>query len=175
MAEWMNEWSTLDNQLDFSKTLQLQQILLAHFRAPFSTWNCIAVELNSWVMTDMTVKSVTLMAHAYHRPKYNLNNLTKFKLLLKVLRLDLHVLHFRTDVRTFYARHFDKTHFHKGIIHVLSFLSVAITRACFKKNSWLHISTEKFPSRFLRPKIPWKFSFHLSKILMTFSVIDHKL
>jgi len=41
-------------------------------------------------------------------------------------------------------------------------------RACFKKNSWLLISAEIFPSWLVRPKMPWKFSFHLSKILMTF-------
>ena len=49
------------------------------------------------------------------------------------------------------------------------------SRACFKKNSWLHILTERFPSSLLWPKL-WKkiFYFISKKFWWPFLVIDPK-
>jgi len=64
-----------------------------------------------------------------------------------------------------------------SLLIILSFVALSslcilyrlhFARACFKKNSWLHITTEICPLWLLKPKITWKFSFHPSKILMTF-------
>jgi len=45
----------------------------------------------------------------------------------------------------------------KGMSESESSFSVCESRACFKKNSWLHISTEIFPSWLFIPKIRWNF------------------
>ena len=42
------------------------------------------------------------------------------------------------------------------------------SRACFKKNSWLHISTERFPSSLIWPKLRKKFHFISKKFWWPF-------